>query len=45
MLDVPDGLNQRHQLEVYSQLQYRRARPADASSRDLLFDLCYFAQV
>jgi hypothetical protein len=45
VLDVSLGFNQRDQLEIYPQLQYRRAGVASASGRDLLFDLCCITKV
>jgi len=38
MFDVPRCPDKRHQLQVYSQLQYRRAGSVGATGVDLLFD-------
>ena len=39
MFDVSGVADQRHQLTVHSQLQYRRAGVVSASGHDLLFDI------
>jgi len=40
VFDVPRFVDQRYQLEVYTQLQYRGAGAFGAPGCDLLFDLC-----
>jgi len=45
MFDVSGVADQRHQLTVHSQLQYRRAGVADTASLDLLFDIYRFEKV
>jgi hypothetical protein len=45
VLDVSLGFDERDQLEIYPQLQHRRARVVGAAGRDLLFDLCCIAKV
>jgi hypothetical protein len=45
VLDVPLGFDQRDQLEIYPQLQHRRAGVVGASGRDVLFDLCGIKKV
>ena len=40
MLDVSRVIDERHKLEIRSQLQYRRAGAVSAAGFDLLYDLC-----
>jgi len=40
VLDVPVGFDECDQFEIYPKLQHWRARVANASGGDLLFDLC-----
>jgi hypothetical protein len=45
VLDVSRQFDQCHQLEVYSQLQYRSAGAFDTAGLDLLYDLCRVEEV
>jgi len=45
VLDVPRLVDQRHQLQIRSQLQYRSAGAVSAAGFDLLYDLCRVEEV
>ena len=45
MFDVPGVIDQRDELEIHTQLQYRRAGAFGAAGFDLLFDLYCVAEI